>query len=77
MAESEIALVVFATDVSEPIDGDRTRFELVYSSHTTSPETMGRAILASAAISAIVLPMRVGDAVATARADLPRRPALV
>ena len=66
LAASEIALVVFATDVSEPIDGDRNRnFELAYSSRTTLPETMGRAILASAAISAIVLPMRVGDAVAT------------
>jgi predicted acylesterase/phospholipase RssA len=66
LARSEIELVVFATDVSEPIDGDRTRnFELVYHSHSTPPKTMGRAILASAAISAIVLPVRVGDAVAT------------
>lgn len=63
---SEIELVVFATDVGEPIDGDRLRnFELVYPSHSTPPETMGRAILASAAISAIVLPVRVGDAIAT------------
>ena len=66
LAASEIELVVFATDVSEPIDGDRNRnFELTYSSHSARPETMGRAILASAAISAIVLPVRVGDAVAT------------
>lgn len=66
LAAAEIELVVFATDVSEPIDGDRSRnFELVYTSHSTPPETMGRAILASAAISAIVLPIRVGDAVAT------------
>lgn len=66
LAGSEIELVVFATDVSEPIDGDQNRdFELVYPSHSTSPETMGRAILASAAISAIVLPIRVGDAIAT------------
>ena len=66
LAASDIDLVVFATDVSEPIDGDRTRhFELVYSSHSTPPETMGRAILASAAISAIVLPVRVDGAIAT------------
>jgi predicted acylesterase/phospholipase RssA len=66
LAASEIELVVFATDVSEPIDGDHERhFELVYSSYTAQPETMGRAILASAAISAIVLPIRIGDVVAT------------
>jgi predicted acylesterase/phospholipase RssA len=66
LAASEIELVVFATDVSEPIDGDRARdFELVFSSRATPHATMGRAIFASAAISAIVLPIRVGDAVAT------------
>ena len=66
LAAADIDLVVFATDVSEPIDGDRSRhFELAYSSHSTPPETMGRAILASAAISAIVLPLRVEGAVAT------------
>ena len=66
LAAAEIELVVFATDVSEPIDGDGARtFELTYSSHSTPPETMGRAILASAAISAIVLPIQVDGRVAT------------
>ena len=66
LAACKIELIVFATDVSEPIDGDRSRdFELVYSSHTTPPHTMGQAILASAAVSAIVLPVRVDGAVAT------------
>jgi predicted acylesterase/phospholipase RssA len=63
---ADIELVVFATDISEPIDGDLGRhFELSYASHTTPPETMGRAILASAAISAIVLPIRVEGRIAT------------
>ncbi len=63
---SNIELVVFATDLSEPLDGDVARhFELVYSSYSTPPETMGKAIFASAAISAIVLPVRVDGAIAT------------
>ena len=44
---------------------DRRRVELVYSAWTTPPEEMAQAILASAAISALVLPMRVGDRIAT------------
>src|SRR3546814_2615537 len=55
LAASEIELVVFATDVSDHQEEDETRhFELAYPSHSTSPETMGRAVLASAAISALV-----------------------
>jgi predicted acylesterase/phospholipase RssA len=66
LAESEIELLVVATDVSEHLDGDGTRhFELVYRSHATTPDTMGRAILASAAVSALVLPVRVGHVIAT------------
>ena len=66
LAASEIELVVFATDVSEHTEGDGSRhFELVYRSHTTPPDTMGRAILASAAVSALVLPVRVDDVIAT------------
>jgi hypothetical protein len=57
---------VFATDVSAHLDPEGTRhFELEYSSRTTPPETMGNAILASAAISALVLPVRVDGVIAT------------
>jgi predicted acylesterase/phospholipase RssA len=66
LAAAEIELVVFATDVSAHVEADETRhFELAYSSHTTPPETMGHAILASAAISGLVLPVRVNDVIAT------------
>ena len=53
---------MFATDVSE---GDEGTYELAYSSHETPPETMARAVLASAAITALVLPLPVGDRIAT------------
>src|SRR5262249_15817189 len=66
LAASQIELFVYATDVTEYPAGDVERdFELEYSSHTTDPETMGRAILASAAISGIVLPLVVDGRIAT------------
>ena len=66
LAGSEIELVVFATDVSDHVDADGTRsYELAYSSHTDSPNVMGRAILASAAVSALVLPIPIDDVIAT------------
>jgi predicted acylesterase/phospholipase RssA len=66
LAEAPIELVVFATDVSEHLEPDTVRhFELAYSSRSTTPETMGRAILASAAVSALVLPIRIEDVIAT------------
>ena len=66
LAASEIELVVYATDVSEYPEGDEARdFELEYSSHSTDPELMGRAILASAAISGLVLPIRIDGRIAT------------
>ena len=66
LAASPVELVVYATDVSDYPEGDVERdFELEYSSRTTPPETMGRAILASAAISGIVLPLAVDDRIAT------------
>ncbi len=66
LAAADIELVVFATDVSEHLEPDTARdFELVYPAHSTPPETMGRAILASAAVSALVLPVRVDDTIAT------------
>jgi predicted acylesterase/phospholipase RssA len=67
LALAEIELVVVATDVSDYSgDGaDERTFELVWSSRTAPPDEMGRAVLASAAISALVLPLRVGGFVAT------------
>ncbi|HXG77550.1 MAG TPA: patatin-like phospholipase family protein [Gaiellaceae bacterium] len=66
LRRSPIELVVLATDVSAyPEDEDGRHFELAYSSRSTPPETMVQAILASAAISALVLPVRVGGLVAT------------
>src|SRR6476646_259261 len=66
LARSPIEVVVFATDVTEDAHGVGARaYELAYSSRTTPPETMGQAILASAAVSALVLPLPVGDRIAT------------
>jgi predicted acylesterase/phospholipase RssA len=60
-----IELVVCVTDVSDG-DGDvGDAYERVYSSRTTEPDELARAILASAAISALVLPLRVGDVIGT------------
>jgi len=66
VAESPIELVVVATDVTETEHGGGARaFELHYSSRTTPPETFAQAVLASAAISTLVLPRPVGDRIAT------------
>ena len=66
LAAAERELVVIATDVtSTSPGGDDMRYELLYSSKETPPEEMMQAILASAAISALVLPLRVGDRIAT------------
>jgi len=66
LAACDREVVVFATDASPADPGPDTRdYELVYSSRRTEPETMAQAILASAAISALVLPVRVGDRIAT------------
>jgi predicted acylesterase/phospholipase RssA len=66
LAGSEVELVVYATDVSEYPEGDEARdFELAYSSRTATPEVMGRAILASAAISGLVLPIEIDRRIAT------------
>jgi predicted acylesterase/phospholipase RssA len=61
----ERELVVCATDVSDPTGEEPHDFELVYSSRTATPEELSQAILASAAISALVLPLPVGDRIAT------------
>jgi predicted acylesterase/phospholipase RssA len=66
LARAEIELFVYATDVSDYPEGDEGRdFELEFSSRTTEPEVMGRAILASAAISGLVLPIAVDGRIAT------------
>ena len=67
LAAAEIELVVYATDVSNHDDEeDESRhFELAFPSHSTPSEIMGRAILASAAVSGLVLPVSVDGAVAT------------
>jgi len=64
VAQSPVELVVVATDLTHDAH-DGGPYELVYSSRSTPPETMAEAVLASAAISALVLPMRVGDRIAT------------
>jgi predicted acylesterase/phospholipase RssA len=66
LCEAPIEVVIFATDVSDENHSERTSsYELVYSSHETPPEILAQAVLASAAISALVLPMRVGGRIAT------------
>jgi predicted acylesterase/phospholipase RssA len=66
LARSEIELVVYATDVGDNPGGDEGRdFELEYASRSTPPEVMGRAILASAAISGLVLPIELDGRIAT------------
>jgi hypothetical protein len=66
LAHAPIEVTVFATDVSNDAHGEGARmYELAYSSRTTPAETMAQAILASAAVSALVLPRPVGDRIAT------------
>jgi predicted acylesterase/phospholipase RssA len=67
LATAPVEVVVCATDVTD--DGHMQKgphaYELCYSSRATPPETMAQAVLASAAISALVLPRRIGDRIAT------------
>jgi predicted acylesterase/phospholipase RssA len=69
LAKSPAEVVVIVTDVTADENGraedDRRLFEHAYSSRTTPPEVMAQAVFASAAISALVLPMPVGDRIAT------------
>ena len=64
-ARSPIELVVCVTDISDGDLDERHAYERIYSSRTTPPESMARAVLASAAISALVLPLRVEDVIGT------------
>ena len=78
LAASPVEVVVFATDVSEDVHGSGARaYELAYSSRSTPPETMAQAVLASSAVSALVLPRQVGEPHRDRRrlgAQLPARP---
>jgi predicted acylesterase/phospholipase RssA len=66
LRDAPIELVVSVTDVSDGVgDDDPHAFERTFSSRTTPPELMGRAVLASAAVSALVLPVVVGDTIGT------------
>jgi predicted acylesterase/phospholipase RssA len=66
LASCPVEVVVSATDVTEIVhETGPHAYELVYSSRTTPPETFAEAVLSSAAISALVLPRRVGDRIAT------------
>ena len=67
LAAADRELVVIVTDITpSPENGvPDPLFERAYSSRTTPPEEMAQAVLASAAISALVLPVQVGDRVGT------------
>jgi predicted acylesterase/phospholipase RssA len=65
LAESPIELSVCVTDVSPDTPPGPHPGELLYSSRDSPPEEMAQAILASAAISALVLPLRIGDRIGT------------
>ena len=65
LATAPVELVVVATDLSDEPGDEEHDFELRYSSRTTPPEEFAQAVVASAAVSALVLPLRVGDRVAT------------
>jgi predicted acylesterase/phospholipase RssA len=66
LAGCERELVVVATDASPLAEGVDVRdYELVYSSRRTPPEEFAQAIFASAAMSSLVLPVRVGELIAT------------
>jgi predicted acylesterase/phospholipase RssA len=66
LRDSPVELVVCVTDVgdTEGAGGDHA-FERTYSSRRTPPELLFPAVLASAAISALVLPVRIGETIGT------------
>ena len=66
LREAPIELVVVATDVTGDEAPDASdELELVYSSRTADPEVFAQAVLGSAAVSGLVLPVPVGDRLAT------------
>jgi predicted acylesterase/phospholipase RssA len=66
LAAADVEVTVLVSDVTgdEDLDGVES-LELAYSSKHSPPEEFAQAVLASAAISALVLPLRVGDRIAT------------
>lgn len=65
-AASPVELFVTVTDVTDDVLPDELHaYERLYSSRRTPADVMARAVLASAAISALVLPLRVGDVIGT------------
>ncbi len=64
-AASPVELVVCVTDVRDGDLDEHHAYERTYSSRSTPPEVMAQAVLASAAISALVLPLRVEDVIGT------------
>ncbi len=66
LSVSPVELFVTVTDVTDDVLPDEVHaYEHVYSSRATPVDVMARAVLASAAISALVLPLRVGDVIGT------------
>jgi predicted acylesterase/phospholipase RssA len=65
LAEAPIELIVCVTDVGDAEGAGHHAFERTYSSRTTPAELFVPAVLASAAISALVLPVRVGEVIGT------------
>jgi predicted acylesterase/phospholipase RssA len=65
LAQAPAELVVVATDLTDDHAREDDGFELHYSSRTTPPAEFAQAVLASAAVSALVMPLRVGDRIAT------------
>jgi predicted acylesterase/phospholipase RssA len=65
LAVSPIELVVLATDLTDDHERPESGYELVYSARTTPPDILARAVLASAAVPALVLPLEVGGRIAT------------
>jgi predicted acylesterase/phospholipase RssA len=67
LARQPVELVVIVTDVTvgRGDSGGRRLFERAYSSRSAAPDEMAEAVLASAAISVLVMPQIVGDRVAT------------
>lgn len=67
IADAEAELVVVVTDITFEAGGEPAHrlFERAYSSKETPPDEMADAVLASSAISSLVLPLVVGERVAT------------
>jgi predicted acylesterase/phospholipase RssA len=64
LASAPIELVVLTTDLTDGNDG-ADGYEVATSSRTAPPAELAQAIFASSAISALVLPLRVGERIST------------